>query len=240
MKSGSCGIPAAGNPFSQIVPYRTSPRRNATWAVLAATFAPMLATPAAALDVLPDEKASREACERRFCDIVLDGKDTGPPLACDMTKTWDRVKLKKDGEKNSLPWGFGDARCQITLKIPREKIVPALREPRHTFTFQRQTISCKIEGSDHKLNSLEVEAAPKIKFRNGRAHKVWLNIEDVRGDSGMKNLVWTASKLADNLGFFHSATVKEINKFIHRTCKRRYGKDGEKTKKGKPLRADAH
>ena len=44
-----------------------------------------LATPAFALDVLPDEKASREACERRFCEIVLDGTSSGPPLACDMT-----------------------------------------------------------------------------------------------------------------------------------------------------------
>ena len=213
--------------------------------VLAAILAACaLAPSASALEVLPDEKASREACERRFCEIVLDGKSSGPPLACDMTKTWDRVKIKKNGEKNALSWGFGDARCTLALNIPREKIVPALSEKRHTFQFEPQTIDCKVEGSDNKLNSLQVDAAPKIKFRDGKAHKVWINIKDVRGESGLKSLVWTASKLADNLGLFHSATVKEINKFIHKTCNARYG-DGprevkkEKKKKDAPLRADA-
>lgn len=230
------------------MPYAERPSMPVMRAALALPLGVLMAlattAPVAALEVLPDEKASREACERRFCEIVLDGKDSGPPLACDMTKTWDRVKLKKDGEKNALSWGFGDARCNIALKIPREKIVPALKQDRHTFTFERQTIDCKVEGSDNKLNSLQVDAAPKIKFRNGRAHKVWINVEDVRGESGLKNLVWTATKLADNLGLFHSATVKEINKFIHHTCQRRYGKGAIEAKdkrdgKDKPLRADA-
>lgn len=202
------------------------------------------ASTATALEVLPDEKASREACERRFCEIVLDGKASGPPLNCDMTKTWDRVKIKKNGEKNALSWGLGDARCKVALNIPREKIVPALIKDKHTFQFEPQTIDCKVEGSDNQLNTLEVDAAPKIKFKNGRADKVWINIKDVRGDSGLKNLVWTAAKLADNIGLFHSATVKEINKFIHKTCKKRYGNDAKdadnKENDGKPLRADAH
>jgi hypothetical protein len=166
------------------------------------------ATPALALEVLPDEKASREACERRFCEIVLDGKDNGPPLACDMTKTWNRVKIKENGEKNALSWGFGDARCKVALKISRDRIVPAINSPKHVFQFDRQTINCKVEGSDRKLNTLEVDAAPKIKFKNGRAYKVWINIKDVRGDSGLKGLVWTVSGLADKLGLFQSAAVK--------------------------------
>ncbi len=199
-----------------------------------------VAPTAEALEVLPDEKAGREDCERRFCEIILEGREKGPPLACDMTKTWDRVKIKKNGEKNALSWGFGDARCKVALEIPRGKIVPALHEEKHTFQFDRQTIDCKIEGADNKLNTLEVDAAPKIKFKNGRAYKVWINIEDVRGDSGLKTLVWTASKLADNVGLFHSATVKEINKFIHKTCKARYGKDAKDASDvDKPLRADA-
>ncbi len=202
------------------------------------------APPASALDVLPDEKASRENCERRLCEIVLDGKENGPPLTCDMTKTWDRVKIQKNGEKSALSWGFGDARCNVALNIPRDKIVQAFNEEEHTFRFERQTIDCKVEGSDDKLNTLEVVVAPKIKFKNGQAYKVWINIEDVRGDSGLKNLVWTVSKLADKVGLFHSATIKEINKFIHKTCQKRYGKDAhdanEATDVKKPQRADAH
>ncbi len=236
--------------FSPVKPYR---RPRSCINALSLVFGLVVCAPAAmALDVLPNEKASREACEQRFCEIVNDGKEKGPPLACDMTKTWDRVKIQKNGEKNALSWGFGDARCNVVLKIPRDKIVPAISEDKHIFQFERQTIECKVEGTDNKLNTLEVDAAPKIKFKNGRAYKVWINIEDVRGDSGLKTVIWTASKLADNVGLFHSATVKEINKFIYKTCKERYGteakkgnddKPGKDAKKGgdkdKPRQADA-
>lgn len=205
----------------------------------------LVAAPAAkALDVLPDEKASRENCERRFCEIVLDGKDSGPPLTCDMTKTWDRMKIQKNGEKSALSWGFGDARCTVALSIPRDKIVPALNEEKHTFQSEPQTVHCKVEGSNSELDTLEVVAAPKIKFKNGQAYKVWINIEDVRGDSSLKTFVWTASKLVDNVGLFHGAAIKEINKFIHKTCQKRYGKDDSggdhSSDVKKSLRADAH
>lgn len=231
--------------FRQARPRRSPTASGSYCGPLVLLLGLLVAAPAAkALDVLPDEKASRENCERRFCEIVLEGKEKGPPLACDMTKTWDRVKIQKNGEKSALSWGFGDARCTVAFDIPRNKIVPALNEEKHTFQFERQTIDCKVEGSDSKLNSLEVVAAPKIKFKNGQAYKVWINVEEVRGDSGLKSLVWTASKLADNVGLFHGATIKEINKFIHKTCQKRYGKDASDAKDApdlkKPLRAQVH
>ncbi|MCC0010648.1 MAG: hypothetical protein H6875_09400 [Hyphomicrobiaceae bacterium] len=212
------------------------------WRVCAAgTALVWLTASAAAFDVLPDERASREQCERRFCQIVLGRASSGPPLSCEMTKTWDRVKLKKNGEANSLPWGFGDARCKVSLNIPHAEIVKALEKPKHTFQFERQTIDCKIEGSDKTVSDLQVVAAPKIKLKNGKADKVYFKIKDVNGDSSLKTLVWTAAKLADSLGFFNSGATKEINKFIHKTCEERYGanaKAGEKDKGDKKDRKD--
>lgn len=189
-----------------------------------------LSTPVTAFDVLPDEREGRKECERRFCQIVLGGEASGPPLTCEMTKTWDRVKIKKNGEANSLPWGFGDARCKVSLNIPRAEIIKALEKPKHTFQFQKQTINCKIEGSDKKVSDLEVIAAPKIKLKNGKADKVYFKIKDVNGDSSLKTLVWTAAKLADSLGVFNSGATKEINKFIHKTCEERYGATSKSNK----------
>lgn len=212
--------------------YRGSAARAllATW-VLVAT-----AATAHALDILPNERATREACERRFCEIVLDGKPAGPPLKCDMVKTWDRVKIKKNGEKSTLKWGFGDARCQVTLDVPRARIVSALKDSKHIFLFDKQTIQCKIEGEDNKVSTLEIDAAPKLKLKDGKAYKVWVNVKDVRGDSNAKSLVWTASKLADGLGIFHKDSVNAINKFIHETCQTDYGKGGKKA--DKPVKAE--
>lgn len=195
-------------------------------------------SPSFALDVLPDEKATRDACERRLCEIVLDRKLSGPPLACNMIKTWDRDKIKKNGKKKALTWGFGDARCQVAITMERAQIVPALVDPSYTLQFPKQTVACKIEDSDKKLTDLKVEAAPKIKFKDGKARKVWINVTDVEGEGMVTGLVWTVSKLADGLGIFHKDTLKEINKFVHEKCIEEYGagaagkpKDKEK---GKP------
>ncbi len=189
-----------------------------------------LAAPALALDVLPNEKATRDACERRLCEIVLERKIAGPPLACNMVKTWDRDKIKKNGKKKALTWGFGDARCQVAISMTRAEIVPALVEPSYTLQFAKQTVACKIEDSEKKLTDLTVEAAPKIKFKDGNAHKVWINVTDVKGEGMVTGLVWTVSKLADGLGMFHKDTLKEINKFVHEKCIEEYGPGAD----GKP------
>lgn len=192
---------------------------------------------AKALDVLANEKAGRDACAKRLCDMVLKREPKGPPLACDMTKTWDRGKIKKNGEKSNISWGFGDARCQVALNIDRAILLPAVASPAHTVFIPEQTVRCKIEDSENKLTDLNVRAAPKIKFKDGKAHKVWINVKDVDGDSNIGGLVWSVAKLADGLGIFHKATLKEINKFIHEKCAADYG--GEVAKAGGKTGAEA-
>lgn len=182
-----------------------------------------LAAPASALDVLPNEKATREACERRACEVVLQKSEKGPPLKCHMIKTWDRDKIKKNGEKKRMTWGFGDARCEVSLDLDRSLLVPALTADKYTLQFPPQKVLCQIENSEKKAEPLTVVATPKIKFKGGHADKVWLNVKEVEGQSGVKTLVWTAAKLADGLGLFHKDTLKSINAFVHETCPKEFG-----------------
>ncbi|MCB1519494.1 MAG: hypothetical protein KDJ37_02840 [Hyphomicrobiaceae bacterium] len=216
---------------------RLTARLPALLAALA-TLVPVATQSASALDVLPDERAGRQACERRLCEMILDRKPTGPALACDMTKTWDRNKIKKGGASKSISWGFGDARCKIAFKLERAALLPALEQPKYTLAIPPQTIKCEIEGADEKVKPLTVLAAPKIKFKGGRADKVWLNVKDVKGDGMMKGLVWTVAKLADSFGIFHKDTVREINRFVHEKCEAEFGATAAKptkpTSKGKP------
>lgn len=225
--------------YSSRGPSRMAPQRPRVGTIASAAVVPVLVglwaaiAPALALDVLPDEKATRDACERRFCEIVLDRKISGPPLACNMVKTWDRDKIRKNGKKKALTWGFGDARCQMAINMTRQEIVPALVETSYTLQFPKQTVACKIEDSDKKLTDLTVEASPKIKFKDGKAHKVWINVTDVNGEGMVTGLVWTVSKLADGLGMFHKDTLKEINKYIHEKCIEEYGPGAETRPKAK-------
>lgn len=200
---------------------------------LAGVLAAAVAAPAYALEVLPDEKAGREACEKRACQLILDRNPSGPPLACNMTKTWDRDKIKKNGEKKRMTWGFGDARCQMTLRLERSLLVPALKEAKYTLHFPPQKVVCQIEDSEKKAKPLVVTAAPKIKFKGGQADKVWINVTEVEGEGAAKSLVWTAAKLADGLGIFHKDTVNSINTFVHQTCPTEFGANA------KPVKAEA-
>ncbi|MFN3867860.1 MAG: hypothetical protein ACK4MF_02205 [Hyphomicrobiaceae bacterium] len=178
----------------------------------------MAALPAVSLEVLPDERAGRKACEKALCAMVVTREAAGGPLACNMVKTWDRDKIKKGGESGKLSWGFGDARCSVAISIPRDQLMPALAEAKYTLQVPTQTVKCEIEGSDQKITTINVEANPKIEFVGGKAEKLWLNVGKVDGDSIATNFVWAATKLIDNLGLFHSAAIAEINSFVHDKC----------------------
>lgn len=172
---------------------------------------------AAALEVLPDEKAGREACERSFCEMVVK-REAGGPLACNMVKTWDRDKIKKTGESGKLSWGFGDARCSVKIDIAREPLLAALKEPKYTLEVPAQTVECEIEGSDGKATRLSASATPKIEFEGGKASKLWLNLGKVDGDGVITSFVWAGAKLFDGVGVMHGPAVTEINRFMFEQC----------------------
>jgi len=66
--------------------------------------------------------------------------------------------------------------------------------------------------------------APKLKFKNGRVKKVWINVKEVHGPPLLSSLIWTTAKLEDGLGIFHREMVHEINDFVHNKCAKRHGK----------------
>ena len=188
-------------------------------AVLASGAAAMLwgSAAAMALEVLPDEKAGREACEKSFCTMVVK-REAGGPLTCDMVKTWDRDKIKKGGESGKLSWGFGDARCSVKLDVARDPLLAALKEPKYTLEVPAQTVSCEIEGTDGKATTLTVSAAPKIEFEGGKASKIWLNVGKIDGDSIISNVIWAGAKLFDGVGVLHGPAITEINRFMFEQC----------------------
>src|SRR5262245_45669242 len=74
--------------------------------------------PALALEELKSEKKAISACERQLCAMLVLKERKGPDLRCDLAKTWAR-KTIKDAETDKLTWGFGDARCTVSLNVSR-------------------------------------------------------------------------------------------------------------------------
>lgn len=185
-----------------------------TLAVIATT---LCAPASVALDVLPNERDGRKACERSFCEIAVK-REPGDPLTCEMVKTWDRNKIKKGGETGKLSWGFGDARCSMKIALPRDLLLPALKDATNKLEVPEQTVECLIEGTDGKPRTLTAKAAPRIEFEGGKAKKLWLNVGTIEGESILTNFVWAGAKLFDGVGIMHGAAIDEINRFIHDEC----------------------
>ncbi|MCH9808639.1 MAG: hypothetical protein K0U74_12985 [Alphaproteobacteria bacterium] len=190
---------------------------------------------AAALEAGKDEKAMLSSCERQLCRQILDKAPRRGRLKCDLGKTWVEKDINKGAKSKSISWGFGDAQCKVQLNLKRQHIINALSAPKYEFTARRHDVNCIVETSEG-TKPLKASLAPKFKFEGGRAKKVWVQLKDIDGPEPLSSFVWTTAKLEASLGIFHSAMIKQINKFAHEKCERQYGKKALARKKRRRLR----
>ncbi len=175
---------------------------------------------ASALEPGKDEKKHLKACERQLCKIIVGKQPTGPDLSCALKKTWSKKTLtqgNKKGKKSRVSWLFGDAQCQTNISLSRAAIISAVSGRKFKLWLPPQTVNCKVVRSD-KIRPVTIVVEPEIKFKNGVAKKVWLNVRKVDGPSDVKGLIWTVAKLEDSIGIFHRPMIKQINKFIQQKC----------------------
>lgn len=201
-------------------------RSRRSWTIgIAALIVPSLAFPAMALEEPPGELPALKACEQRLCTMVLGKEPSGGDLTCDVQKTWAKSTLD-EGKSKGVSWGFGDARCKVDLQLERKDIVAALTKSKHTVRVPAHQVDCVVER-EGELKPVTARLAPKLKFKDGKAEKVWINLESIEGPDDIKSTIWAAAKIEDTLGVFHRPMVRSINRFLHRQCARRYGPDAE-------------
>ncbi len=189
------------------------------WAAAAALTACGIFGSALALDEAKDEKEKLKACEAALCEVVTKKSPTTGDFTCPLQKTWAKAKIQEGASGGAFSWGFGDARCSITLKLPHADIVKAVSEPEFTLQFPDQVVTCEIE-QDKTVTPVKLTLAPKVEFKGGEAKKAWINLKDVDGPTAMKALAFTAAKLEDTTGIFHGALIKAINGHVGPKCKK--------------------
>jgi hypothetical protein len=210
---------------------RTAGTRRIRAAAAAGLLALAAAGPVHALDEPPGEMEALKACEKRLCTMVLNREPIGDDLTCGVQKTWAKSSLE-EGKSKGVSWGFGDAQCKVDLKLERKDIVAALTKPKHTVRVPPHEVTCVVER-EGELKPVTARLAPKLKFKDGKADKVWINLESIEGPADVKSTVWAAAQIEDTLGVFHRPMIKSINKFLHRQCAQRYGPGAETAEKKK-------
>ncbi len=182
----------------------------------------LAAVPASALETPADDRDKMKACEKQLCMIVLKKETAGDDLKCDIGRTWEKSQIVDGVKEKKISWTFGDARCTINVNLKRQAIVDAMTRPSYDLVADKHTFKCKIERSEG-ITDVNVDAAPKMSFKGGKVDKIWLNVSNIEAPTLIKGAIWTAAKLEDNFGLFHSEMVKETNKLITQRCAKNYG-----------------
>jgi hypothetical protein len=174
---------------------------------------------AMALEEKKDEKDKLKACERRICDAIVKKAPATGDVSCALTKTWARKSIKESSEDESkkVDWTFGDARCTVDLKVPRSLIVSALSDPGVKLELPLHRVDCEIER-DKEVDRVHFTLGPKVRFENGVAKQVWINLKKVEGPGAIKAMATSLAKLEDTVGLFQGPLTKAINKFIAEKC----------------------
>ena len=146
----------------------------------------------------------------------------GGDLQCALTKTWARSTLKEaDHAKGHL--GFRRrALLGRDQDQPLRCLIAALTSTKpYKLWVPSHTATCVVEEKGQP-RPLKATLAPKIIFKDGKADKIWINLQHVEGTASIKDWMSTAAQLTDSLGIFHHAMLKSVNGYIYKHCPKYY------------------
>lgn len=191
----------------------------------------LLGTPCAAEDLGPQMrsnrgetpeqqalKQARDACQIEICDIVETREPNGPDVACDVGWNWRSEEIV-DALGGRVDWAWGEAACQADLRLDRADLAKAMRAPKATIRVESHTVRCGVR-QDGKPYVIEVELAPRITFKNGKATEAKVNWGDVAAPAAIYPLLYAATGLDNSTNALGSEVVHQVNKFIDEDCAR--------------------
>ncbi len=161
------------------------------------------------------EKAKLAQCAKDICGIIVSKDANGPDVSCDLTKTWEKEEIQKGADDKKLSWGLGSAKCSVKVSVKRSDIVAALTVPENTFKVDKQSVACEIGSEKYPVS---VTMAPELKFKDGATTAVALHMDDIKGATLIKGVVWTAATLEQTFGILQGDMIREVNRFIKKEC----------------------
>ena len=57
-----------------------------------------------------------------------------------------------------------------------------------------------------------------MKFKDGSATNVSLHVDDIKGATLIKGVVWTAASLEKHFGILESDMIRGVNRFVQKDC----------------------
>ncbi len=162
------------------------------------------------------QKQAREACKIEICDIVETREAQGPDITCDIGWTW-RAEEIVDALGGRVDWVWGKAACQSTVRLERAPLANAMSAPSATVTTDMHKVRCAIQ-QDGKPYVIEVELAPRVTFKNGKATDAKVNWGEVSAPAAIYPLLYAATGLDNSTNALGPEVVRQVNKFARKDC----------------------
>lgn len=169
----------------------------------------------------PEEKAekeSRKACKIEICDVLATRNPDGPEVDCDITKTWrEEDIIKMLGNKSSWPWG--KAVCKSKLALARETLARAMSEGDYQVALPSQTVRCTLDRKEGgEPYTVDIELAPKVKFKDGKAVDASLNWGKVSAPMLIYPLIYAGTGLDNSTNVLGPIVTRMVNEFTSKKC----------------------
>lgn len=183
--------------------------------------APMLGPQVSSkVELTPEEKAEKEArkaCKIEICDIIATREPIGEDIACDIKKTWRPDSLTKMlGDQFSWPWG--KAVCQSKLNLSRADLAGAMLESDATIKMEQFAVSCELHTGEGEPYVVEMDLAPEVTFKNGRAISASINWGDVSAPLMIYPILYAGTGLDNRSNILGSEVVEMVNEFTYKKC----------------------
>jgi len=162
------------------------------------------------------QKQAREACKIEICDIVETREAQGPDITCDIGWTW-RAEEIVDALGGRVDWVWGKAACQSTVRLERAPLANAMSAPSASVTTDLHKVRCSIQ-QDGKPYVIEVELAPRVTFKNGKATDAKVNWGEVSAPAAIYPLLYAATGLDNSTNALGPEVVRQVNKFARKDC----------------------
>jgi hypothetical protein len=198
-------------------PEYTEPDDIETAAPTAPSLGPQISSK---VQLTPEEKAEKEArkaCKIEICDIIATREPLGDDIACDIKETW-RADSLTEMLGDQIGWPWGKAVCESKLNLSRADLAEAMLVADTTIKMDKFAVSCALHRDSSEPYVVEVELAPEVTFKNGKAVSATINWGDVSAPLLIYPVVYAGTGVDNQSNVLGSKVVTMVNEFTQKKC----------------------
>ena len=172
------------------------------------------------IELTPEEKAEKEArkaCKIEICDIIATREPLGEDIACDIKKTW-RADSLAEMLGDQIGWPWGKAVSESKLNLSRADLAEAMLVEEATIKMDKFAVTCALHRESSEPYVVEMELAPEVTFKNGKAVHALINWGDVSAPLLIYPVVYAGTGLDNQSNVLGPHVVKMVNEFTYKKC----------------------